>query len=251
MKYIFLSVVLLLITIEGCHDNLEVIYSADKQSNSYKSFFINNKCTTTITLNGNRSKIQEIYSDCVSSRGLKQTNKDIKDLLSYYKLGEILKKSNIIKLVFFKNSTTFPFFINYFNNLSNKSADIFKYDDRQNLKKISRNYLHRLAKIIKESNLYNDAVKEMNYKTCDLSLDFSYWDKDKGLQTIPKVIDQFIIKMDNVIKSEKINFKKYPFIKYLPIRIRCHQLSRSLVSESNNSTIYDNDILSKNQNTLK
>ena len=86
---------------------------------------------------------------------------------------------------------------------------------------ISRKYLQNLEILVRNSNLYREELKKINYGNCYFALDFSYWKRDKNLQTVPKATDRFIIEMDGVIEKENINFEYYPHIEYLPVIVNC------------------------------
>lgn len=207
--------------LNSCSDDMKVAYKQDKESGIYQCFYLKNECQITLGLDSKKSHIDSISSNCLLNRGLTQTIVDIKDLLDYYNLQTILEKSTIIKITFLKNTTTFPFLVRYFNKLPSSSIDIFNYDRTESLKNISRKYLRNLEILVKNSNLYSEKLKKINYGNCNLSLDFSYWKRDKDLQTVPKVTDKFIIEMDGVIKKENINFGYYPHIDYLPVIVNC------------------------------
>ena len=217
-----------MLLLNGCSDVIKVAYKQDKESGIYQCFYPQNECQITLGLDSKKSYIDSISSNCLLSRGLTQTIEDIKDLLDYYNLQTILVKSTFIKITFLKNTTTFPFFARYFNKLPSNSVDIFNYDRTDSLKNISKKYLQNLAILVWNSNLYSQELKKINYRNCNLSLDFSYWEMDKELQTVPKATDKYIIKMDGVIEKENINFEYYPHIKYLPVVVNCHRNSTTM-----------------------
>jgi len=219
MKYfLFLYFILLL---NGCSDDSKVLYRHNNATGVYRSFYPKHKCQITISLDSNKSYISSISSNCTLKIGLSRTIEGIKDLLNFYNLQISLKKSKIIKITFYKNTTNFPYFIKYFNKLPSNYTKIFNYDKTQSLESISKEYLERLSILIKNSNLYGKELKKINTGNCNLFLDFSYWKVDKELQTVPKATSRYIIEMDGVIEKENIKFKDYPHIEYLPVKVVC------------------------------
>ncbi len=215
------SYFVLVLLFNGCSDDMKIAYKQDKESGIYQCFYPENECQIILGLDSEKSYIDSISSSCLLNRGLTQTIVDIKNLLDYYNLQTILEKSTIIKITFLKNTTTFPLFVRYFNKLPSNSVDIFNYDRGENLKNISKKYLQNLAILVENSNLYSEELQKMNYKNCNFSLDFSYWNMNKELQTVPKATDKYIIEMDAVIEKKNINFEYYPHIEYLPVVVNC------------------------------
>ena len=221
MKYHIVLYFVLILLLNSCSNDMKVAYKQDKKLGTYQCFYPKDECQITLNLDGKKSYIDSIDSNCVLNRGLTQTIIDTKDLLDYYNLQTILKKSTNIRIIFFKKITTFPFFVRYFNKLPSNSIDILNYDMTESLKNISRKHLQNLEMLVRNSNLYSEELKKMNYRNCYFALDFSYWKRDKDLQTVPKSIDKFIVESNGVIKKENINFKRYPHIEYLPVIVNC------------------------------
>jgi len=223
MKYHIIVYIILVLLLNSCSDNMNVIYKQDKELGVYQCFYPENECQITLSLNSKKTYIDTISSNCILSRGVQQTVVDIQDLLDYYRLQKILEQSNVIKITFLKNTTTFPFLVRYFNKLPLDAINIFNYDMKLDIKDISKKYLQELVILVKDSKLYSEELEKMNYRSCNFSLDFSYWYNDKGLQTVPKTIDKYIIEMDSVLEKENVHFQYYPHVEYLPVSVQCYK----------------------------
>lgn len=222
-KFYLYAMFFLLFT--GCADSREVIMKKDKESREFQLLDSKLKCIVSLTLNREKNKIYSISSGCMKNRDVKQSIKDIKQLIEYYKMQDILENTSIIRLTLYQKTTTFPTLIRYYNRQEGTIADVLKYDRKKDLRNISLAHFKKLAKLIKNSNIYNDALKIFSdNKNCNFTLDFSYWEKDSGLRTVPKAVNKYIVEMDGVLKKEDINFEEYPNIEYFPIRVECRKL---------------------------
>ncbi len=212
----------------GCVDSEEVIMKKDKESREFQLLYPKLNCIVSLTLNRKKNKIYSISSGCMKNRDVKQSIKDIRQLMKYYKLQDIIENTSIIRLTLYQKTTTFPTLIRYYNRQEGTIADMLKYNKEKDLRNISLTHFKKLARIIKNSNIYNDALKIFNdNENCSLTLDFSYWEKDSGLHTAPKAVNKYIVEMDGVLKKEDINFDEYPYIEYLPVRVECRKLKNS------------------------
>ncbi len=212
--------ILILFILGGC-SNHELKYQKDEKVGVYKLFYPKNECNIVLDLNQERNETVAVYSNCLEHRSIEQTVIDINNLINHFKLEKYLKKLHLIKMTFLQGTTPFPNFVRYFNMQPKRINNMFVYTSVNKLKKISKNYHKKLAKTIENSKLYGDAINKLAIKNCIAYLDFSYWEEDKDIRTVPKTINRYIVEMDSVIDKKNINFDEYPAIDYLPVRIKC------------------------------
>ena len=231
-----LGVFLLLLNIScsgNNNNNVEFSHFKNKYINYYAKIYhkykvagfnnasSNEKCKVAVDLNNNEEKIIWVHTNCMQHLSFNRFMDDFIQIIKHFHLERQLQKSDIIKVSTFQGIVAFPNFVKYFNKQPKEVKKIFTYSSTDSFKEVSNSYHRKLAKLIKDSNLYIDKIESLAIKNCTAKVDFSYWMKDKTLYTVPKSIMKYHIIAYKVINANDINFASYPDIPYLPVKIKC------------------------------
>jgi len=207
---------------EGHNGYYTKIYHNYKVS-SIDSAMLANECKVTVSLDAKKEKIIDVHTNCMLHLGFERFIDDFVAIVKRFHLENLLQKSDIIKVSTFQGIVPFPNFAKHLNKQYKKTKALLEYSPSASLKEISKNYHRKLAKLIKDSGLYVDKINSLSIKNCTAKVDFSYWNRDKSLYTVPKSTTKYHIVMHKVISTDGARLENYPDIPYLPIRIKCEK----------------------------
>lgn len=191
-----------------------------KNLHIYKLLNEKKNCNTVIELNTSNKTIKSIYSTCVLKENLLTTSKEIKKLISFFKLNKEFKKSKSIKITLLKDDISFPNLLIYISKNKKWDNSIMDYQRDNVLKNISNEYYTKLGNFIVQSNLYSDFFKDLSPKSCHLKITPKAYLEDNILYTVPKTYDFELLKLRGILNTNNLK-QEYPALDYIPISLDC------------------------------